>query len=66
MEKAKKKTFLQVLGRVSLIGVGGLIGTGIADWIREGGFNWSALGTRLISMVIVVLIFSVLEYKLQK
>jgi len=66
MEEPKKKSFWQVLGHVSWIGAGGFIGMGIADWIREGEISWSLLGTRLISMVIVILIFGFLEYKLQK
>jgi len=66
METPKKKSFWKVLGRVSGIGAGGFIGMLIADWIREGELSWSSFGTRLISMVIVVLIFGFIEYKVQK
>ena len=66
MEKPKKKSFWQVLGWFTLLEVVILANMYIIDWIKKVEFSWSELGTRLISMVFVILLLSFLTYKLQK
>ena len=66
MEKPKKKSFWQVLGRFIPYEVMLLICMYIIDWIKKVEFSWSELGTRLIAMVVVILLMSFLAYKFGK
>lgn len=66
MEKPKKKSFWQVLGRVTLFEIVFFINMYIIDWIKKVEFSWSELGTRLIAMVVVILLMSFLAYKFGK
>lgn len=66
MEEPKKKSFLYVLGRFTLLEVVILVNMYVLDWIRKVEFSWSELVTRLISMGVAILLLSFLSYKLQK
>ena len=66
MEKTKKKSFWQVLGRFIPYEVMMLASMYIIDWIKKVEFSWSELETRLIAMVVATLLMSFLAYMFQK